>query len=312
MKFLENKTVLVTGASGFIGTHLVKKLSTIAGIRLILISRKKQTSINPAEKWLKGSLNELTTDYWLQHNITEIDVVFHLGAFIPKNNYEANNLDEIFSDNLTGTRALLEGLPETVARIIFASTIDVYSVNEFGDILTETSPLEPSGLYGASKLFCESLVSIWAKKHDCNYAILRYGHVFGPGEDAYNKLIPLAIRQILDGKSPNVYGTGSAERDFIYVDDAVETTIRAANAGRNIGPVNIVRGESSSIRYIVETLIKICESTVSIHYLEEKPDGYSLRFDNTMMQDTLGNWPLVSLADGLVEEVLVTRSLNNE
>lgn len=302
----------MTGASGFIGTHLVKKLSTIAGIRLILISRKKQTSNNSVEKWLEGSLNELTLDYWLRHDITEIDVVFHLGAFTPKNTYDANNLDDIFNDNLTGTRTLLEGLPEKVARIIFASTLDVYSVDKFGDILTETSPLEPSSLYGASKLFCESLVSIWAKKHDCGYAILRYGHVFGPGEDAYNKLIPLTIRQILDGNSPNVYGTGSALRDFIYIGDAVEATIRAANTGHNIGPVNIVRGESSSIRDIVETLIKICESTASINYLEEKPDGYSLRFDSTMMQNTLGKWPLVSLADGLVEEVVVTRNLNNE
>ena len=104
--------------------------------------------------------------------------------------------------------------------------------------------LAPQSLYAASKLFCEHLAGIVTKTGGTSYAISRYGHIFGAGEAAYRKLIPEAIRRLLAGVSPLLYGDGSAERDFLYVDDVVEATLRAAVAPvSELGPVNFVRGE---------------------------------------------------------------------
>lgn len=119
------------------------------------------------------------------------------------------------------------------------------------------------------------------------------------------------IRELLAGKAPKVYGSGKAERDFLYVGDAVQATIRAALADRNIDPINIVRGQSSPIRKIVELLIDIIDCSLPINYLTDKPDGHSLRFDNSLMRKVLGDWSLVSLANGLAEEVKACRRLEN-
>jgi len=312
MNVLECKTILVTGASGFIGTHLVERLSGLKGIRLLLLSRQPHTSDMPNVQWLQGSLNDLTQNYWKSLGIADINVLFHLGAFTPKAACDANNVERVFTDNLMGTRTLLEGLPTGLQRIIFSSTLDVYARAIVGKAIAESSCISPSGLYGASKFFCEQLVSEWAKEHGCAFAILRYGHIFGPGEGAYRKLIPLVIRTILTGEQPSVYGTGLAERDLLYVSDAVEATLRAATIEGNIEPINIVRGESTPIREIVKWLIEEGGSKLEINFLNDKPDGYSLRFDNSRMRNVLGEWPLVSLEDGLKEEMRDFRRLLDE
>jgi nucleoside-diphosphate-sugar epimerase len=134
--------------------------------------------------------------------------------------------------------------------------------------------------------------------------LLRYGHIYGPGEQAYRKLIPEAIRRLLRGEPPIVYGDGSAERDYLYVGDAVEATVRAATVEpAPAGPVNIVRGESCSIRHVVETLVQITGYPGTVQYLTDRPGGYSLRFDNRKMRAVLGEWPLVTLVEGLQREV---------
>ena len=191
MNNLKNKTVLVTGASGFIGTHLVKRLGGVDGIQLLLLSRESHPLTEENVIWLKGSLADLTSEFWKRNGIKQINTVFHLGAFTPKINADTNNVDRVFNDNLEGTRILLDGLPTGMECIVFASTIDVYASCDDGRVLSEKSCVDPAGLYGASKLFCEKLVSVWARETSCRSCILRYGHIFGPGEEAYGKLIQI-------------------------------------------------------------------------------------------------------------------------
>ena len=303
MKTLSNQTILVTGATGFIGTHLTNRLSTQKDIRLLFLSRQSRVSDEDHIRWLKGSLSDLTAKYWEQAQIPSIDLVFHLGGFIPKLCSDTNNNERIFTDNLIGTRTLLEGLPSGIKRIIFASTVDVYAPLLEDEYLTESSNVEPTGLYGSSKLFCERLISHWASVANCHYSILRYGHIFGSGEEQYSKLIPQVIRQLLSGEAPNVFGSGMAERDFLHVNDAVEATIRSALVDGNLGPINVVRGESRPIRDIVATMIEKSGSKEEINYISNKLEGHSLRFKNDMMRKELGVWPLLSIADGLEDEI---------
>ncbi len=302
-KELAGKVILVTGANGFIGKHLVARLSKIAGVKLLLLSRQEQSSAQENRVWLKGDLGQLTSEYWRIYNISHIDYVFHLGAFTPKVAIEANRIDRVIVDNISGTRALLQSLPGKPEKLIFSSTLDVYAQPEHGEVLTEDSKVAPNTLYGASKLFCESLVTAWAKECGCNYAILRYGHIYGPGEEQYEKLIPVVIRNLLVNQSPVVHGDGSALRDYLYVGDAVEATIRAALAEGNIEPVNIVRGESVTLKEIVLLLIRLAGSKKEIIFLSDKPNGNSLRFDNALMTQLLGNWLNTTLKDGLLVEM---------
>lgn len=311
MKALEHKTVLVTGASGFIGSHLTRRLTDVEGIKLLLLSRQPRITDCSQGRWFRASLSELTKAFWEREEVEAIDIVLHLGAFTPKTQNDANNVERVYWDNLAGTRNLLESLPSSPSKIVFASTLDVYAPVVEG-VITEKDRIAPAGLYGASKIFCEKFVNVWAQRNNSNCAILRYGHIFGPGEEAYKKLIPLVIRQLLAGQSPSVYGSGQARRDFLYVADAVEATLRAAGVAKSVEPINIVSGQSSSIREVVELLVELCSSSTKVDYRLDQPDGISLSFSNKRMLNELGKWPLVSLVDGLAREVEYFRSLENE
>ena len=311
MSQLEDKVILVTGAHGFIGAHLAARLARIAGVKLLLLSRQDRQSTQQNMVWLKGELGQLSPEYWRAQNISQIDYVFHLGAFIPKISAEANRIDRAVDDNISGTRMLLLNLPGKPAKLVFSSTVDIYAQPVNGEVLTENSRIAPSTLYGASKLFCESLISAWAKECGCEYAILRYGHIYGPGEEQYGKLIPAVIRNLLANQAPVVHGDGSALRDYLYVGDAVEATIRVALVEGNIGAINIVRGESVTLKEIVQLLIRLVGSNKKINFLTDKPNGNSLRFDNGRMTKLLGNWPMTSLEEGLAAEVEAFRRLEN-
>ena len=305
MNDLNGKTVLVTGATGFIGAHLVERLSGNKAIKLIVLSRRPYDTKGLGNiSTVTASLDELSRGAWRQAGISTIDVVFHLAAHTPKSSSDSDNPNLIHRDNVVGTHALLESLPLPPQRIVFASTLDVYGATPNMGSIDETTPVNPAALYGASKYYGECLVQTYARKTGCGYAVLRFGHIFGPGEEAYNKLVTLAIRNVLVGKSPIVFGTGSAERDLLYVDDAVEAVIRAASLpSREVGPVNIVRGTSMPIRRIVELILKLADSGQTIDFLVDKPDGYSLRFDNRLMRELLGTWEYVSYEEGLKQEI---------
>ena len=159
LNYFKGKTILVTGGTGFIGTHLVSRLRADENIRLVLLSRKPVSEDSTNETCVCSSLDELSPETWRLAAVEHIDILFHLGAFTPKFRTEADRVEEVYRDNLMGTRSLLDSLPSLPFRIIFASTLDVYALPPTDGLLDEASPLGPSGLYGISKLFCGDKVS---------------------------------------------------------------------------------------------------------------------------------------------------------
>ncbi len=301
-KPLEGKTLLVTGATGFIGSHLVERLRRVPGSRLILLSRHPSNLSAERIAQVTCDCQKLTSAVWQESGVSEIDYVFHLAAEIPK--ISTQDSSTVYHSNVKGTVALLESLPSVPEKFLLASTLDVYAHIGHGQVLSEESPLRPHGHYSASKAQCETLVAETAVAQGFPYVAMRYGHIYGPGEQAYRKLIPETIRRLLSGKPPVVHGDGSAERDYLFVGDAVEATIRAACVDPvPAGPLNIVRGESCTIRDVVETLVQITAFAGSVQYLTDRPTGHSLRFDNSKMRKSLGEWPLVPLVEGLRREV---------
>lgn len=309
MNALEGKTVLLTGATGFIGSRLAERLERIAGIKLVLLCR----SFTPPSVQgihVKQHLHLLTKQTWTDHGIDNIDIVFHLAAYTPKVPCEANTRGAIYQSNVAGTCSLLESLPNPPETIIFSSTLDLYKHPGDGTALIEESPVDPSTLYGASKLFCESYLRTFAFQNSCRYAILRYGHIYGPGEGAYRKLIPQVIRSLLKGEKPLIYGDGSVQRDLLYVDDAVEATLRAAVAEDTaIDPLNIVNGHSQSVREYVEILMRHTSFSGGAEYLSGKSGGHSLFFSNNGMLEILGHWDFVPIEEGLRREIEYFRRL---
>lgn len=302
---MTGKTVLLTGATGFIGRHLHARLES-EGARVVALSRMPPSTGCVGTTWVTAGLADLSSDMWRAAGVARVDVVMHLGGHVPKNHAEANDVAGVYDGSILGTRALLESLPNVPERVVFASTLDVYAP---ADVLTEASPVRPATLYGSGKLFCEHLVREWTAQAGSTCVVLRFGHIVGPGEEAFKKLIPQTIRQLLQAEPPVLYGDGTAERDFLFVGDAVEAAMRAATADLPSGEtLNVVRGASVTIRDVVRMLTDLTGASVEPTLLADSPTGASIRFDNRRMHAALGEWDLVPLREALRLEVEHTRA----
>lgn len=290
-------SALITGATGFVGGHLLRRLVR-DGWSVTAIVRDSLADLGPGVQRVCADLAELTPDSLAG---ATFDVVFHLGAYMPKTS-ASSDPDAIVATNVLGTSRLLAATA-TAGRFVFASTIDVYAPLAGDGRLTEESRLDPRSLYATSKLFGERLVAE-AAGPGVEPVVLRYGHLHGPGEEAFRRFVTLTIDNLMHGRPPYVYGDGSAEVDLLYVDDAVEATIRAATRPLAARTINVVRGTSHTLRSIAEQLVEIVGFLAAIRYVADRPQGASVRFDAARMRESLGSWPLVGLHEGLRREVM--------
>ena len=297
---LKGKVIVCTGGTGFIGKHLLASLAN-SGARVVSLSRRSVKTNLPIEE-LVADFSTLSQNFWIDNNIQEIDALIHLAGFTPKDITEGYDIEKIYLGNIVALHTLLENIP-TVDRIVFSSTLDVYGGFPDGIKINEETPVSPQNMYAVSKLYGERLVSTWAKEKGASYALLRYGHIYGPGESAYRKFIPLAISNALNDKPITVYGSGKAKRDFLYVKDAVEATLRALISDKDIDKVNVVSGISVTISEVAEMITNISQNGNSVVYDHDKPDGQSFSFDNRRMHEYLGEWKTVCLEKGLKNEI---------
>jgi UDP-glucose 4-epimerase len=280
-------TILVTGSAGFIGRPLVARLRETPDARVLALER---SSI---------ALQALDRDYWRSLGVDTIDVIFHIGAYIPKDAVSADLVKPIVESNVDGIAALLASLPNTPRHLLFASSVDVYK-RVGGRTIDETSEIGPPTLYGASKVFGEELVRSYARSTGCGYSILRLGHIFGPGEERFQRVIPSLIRAMLRGDAPQLSGDGATERDFLYVDDAVSAIV-AASAHERLDLINVVRGESISVLNVAKHVAALTGYDGAFCFSGR--NGDSLRFDNAAMTRALGIHSFVPFVDGLAREI---------
>lgn len=242
--------MIITGTSGFIGSHLLQASRVIYGQDVTSFSSQPTKVSQIVYRDAPGfGLNpeELAL-------VEGAEVLIHAGAFTPKFGADANQVEGC-NGNISFTEKLL-ALPFTnLKKIVFLSTLDVYA--NFHGLISETTPTAPDTLYGLSKLYCERMVALYAAKRGLINQVLRIGHVYGPGEEKYSKVIPRAIQLIVSGKDVELWGEGTELRSFIYIQDVVTSIINAIELKEQPGVINIVSGNTISIRDLMEKLIKI-------------------------------------------------------
>ena len=269
--------IVITGTSGFIGSRLLQTARAMYGDNVtafsshpsegnhIVYANRTDFSLAPAELAL----------------VEDANVLIHAGAFTPKCGTEANQIKSCNS-NIAFTEELLALPWRNLKKIIFLSTVDVY--NNFDCPISEATLTVPTTLYGMSKLYCERMMSLHAAERGIAIQVLRIGHVYGPGEEQYVKVIPKAIERIIAGGDVELWGEGEELRSFIYISDVVTAILKAVELQEEPGVINVVGGNVISIRDLLEKLIAIGGRQTKIVQQEFSGTRRDLVFDNTKLK----------------------------
>lgn len=286
--------ILVTGTSGFIGSYLLDALIEKYGSNNIIALTSK-----PTEKcnFILHNNYQFDKEIFVKSGFDAIETIIHAGAFTPKKSSESNNI-EGSNSNIYATTKLIESNLPKLKKFIFLSTLDVYS---YDNPITELSPVNPVSLYGQSKLYCEKMLSSWSQQNNTAVLTLRIGHVYGPGEEKYQKLIPLVMKQIINNLSIKIYGSGTDVRTFIYITDVINSILKSIELESSNETINIVGNEQISINDLIIKIIEISGKNVIVERIESDSEPRNLIFDNAKLKKLLHN-PIVSLAEGLRKE----------
>jgi len=273
--------VLLTGASGFIGGHiLVALIEKLGRDSVVVLTSKAIPNINCL---LYGSFKNFNLSRSCFDDVTH---VVHAGAFTPKDASQSNAIDLSFS-NIQYTKELLSYGFEKVVRFINISTIDVYASTKIK--VSENSDIRPVSLYGSSKLYCEEMVKTFSEQKNASYINLRIGHVYGPGEEKYRKVIPIAIQNVINDIPLELWGEGEDLRSFIFIEDVVESILNSLESSEENIDINIVSGEAVSIRDLLYKIINVSGKDIKVDRKESNHERRDLVFDNSLLLKTLLN-----------------------
>ncbi|BFM11829.1 NAD-dependent epimerase/dehydratase family protein [Simiduia litorea] len=270
--------ILLTGSGGYIGGRLLDALVATYGKDAICLLTSK---VVPGFDCLVYKQYRLFDCEAI--DVSSVEVVIHAGAFTPKEVSEGNLIEQS-NDNIYFTEQLLRLPFKSLRKIINLSTLDVYAPAE---IISEASPVAPISLYGCSKLYCENMIKAYASERNISYHTLRVGHVYGPGEETYRKIIPITIANIIKGGAVEIWGDGLELRSFIYIDDVIKAITNSIESDLGVDVVNLVSGNSISIKDLVVSLVKISGKNIEITFKNANRECRSIVFDNSLLFSTL-------------------------
>lgn len=286
--------VLVTGGAGFIGSHVVDKLRD-KGIEVRIYDLVYPDFRDDIE-YYHASLLDFES---LRMAMSKVDAVFHLGAIADvKDVFEEPLYAE--SINVRGTINVLEAARRTgaIKRVIYASTIWVYS-DCANDSVDETTPLPPpSHLYTATKMAGEYYCQCYSRLYNLPTTILRYGIPYGP-RAREGAVIPIFAKKALNGEPLTIAGDGLQYRKFVYVEDLAEGNVLALKEIAKNKVYNLEGKERISIKQIAETIQKIL-GKVEIKYVEGRPGDFSgMEILNNRAKEELGWEPKIPFEEGV-------------
>lgn len=309
--------VLVTGGTGFIGSHLCEALLE-KGDSVVCFDnmfRGKEENIKAVKdnknfELLEGDIRDLNQ---VKKAVEDCDIVHHLAAINgTKYFYEKPIL--IADVNINGTLNVLNACKEAdVKRVTFASSPEVYGEAEKiptpeSAICRFDNPVKTlRHSYATSKYLGDVLSLAFKEKFNLPVTVLRYFNIYGPrlvGTE-YGQVVSIFIKNALEGKSPVVHGDGEQTRSFTYIDDAIDATIKASESGKANGEaLNIGMQKETTINELAQKVLKVCNSDLSIEHDEELAGDCKRRCPDTSKIKELIGWEAkTDLGTGLEKTV---------
>jgi UDP-glucose 4-epimerase len=295
---------LVTGGGGFIGSNLVRALLERGDEVRVLDNFSTGNRSNLEGLDVEVVEGELRSYERVHNAVRGTDVVFHLGALgsVPRSVQDPLTSSAV---NVEGTlNVLLAARDEGVRRVVYSSSSSVYGTRRDLPVTEDQAP-DPLSPYGVAKLAAERYCVSFARVYESfETVVVRYFNVFGPRQSPHSQyaaVIPLFITAIANGLPIRIEGDGEQRRDFTYVTNVVEGTVRAADAdGANGRIFNVAASAPATVNQVADTIGAILGKPVDRRFEPPRPgDIRDSWADVTAARSVLGWEPTVGLEDGL-------------
>ncbi len=308
------KTIVVCGAGGFIGGHLVSKLMQESNFSVRAVDQK------PFEQWYQkfdqaeNMVLDLQDIGSCQKAVEGASEVYNLAADMGGMGFIENNKALCMLSVLINTHLLMGSKESGVERFFFASSACVYNHDKQTDPSVtglkeaDAYPAMPEDGYGWEKLFSERMCRHFNEDFGITARVARFHNVYGPNGtfDGGREKAPAAIcRKVIQAKMSGeneieIWGDGNQTRSFMYIDDCVKGTQAIMNSDDVVFPINLGSEEKVSINELVDVVEKIAGVTLKRNYNLSAPKGVNGRnSENTLIRDTIGWDPSISLLAGM-------------
>jgi nucleoside-diphosphate-sugar epimerase len=296
--------VLVTGGAGFIGSNVARALLERGDDVRVLDNFSTGSRDNLGGLDVEVVEGELRSYERVHAAVRGVELVFHLGALgsVPRSVQDPLTSSAV---NVEGTlNVLLAARDENVRRVVFSSSSSVYGSS--GELpRTEEMAPDPISPYGVAKLAAERYCVSFSRVYEqFETVVLRYFNVFGPRQSPFSQyaaVVPLFVTHIARGEAIVVYGDGEQSRDFTYVANVVDATLRAGDAPNANGRIfNVAAGKPASVNELAAAVGRILDKPVIRQEAPARPgDVRDSWADVRAAREALGYEPYVSLEDGL-------------
>jgi UDP-glucose 4-epimerase len=288
--------VAVTGGCGFIGSHVVDHLVR-AGHDVRVIDKSGQWR-NPDAEYRPADIFD---DRALAEALAGVDAVYHLAG--------AADVNEIAADPVAAVRLNVEGVARILeaarrqgcARVLLASTVWVYGATPGARELTEDAPVDlrrAGHVYVSTKLAAELLVHSYREMYGQRFTILRYGIPYGPRmREAL--VVARFVRAALDGAPITIAGTGHQQRNYVYVEDLADASVRALSPAAVDRTLALEGGTPVSVREIADTVQSLIGPVPVTHVPARTADYPGLTISNGLAKELLGWSPVTSFTEGV-------------
>ena len=293
--------IIITGGAGFLGRHLCRALAK-AGHSIKIIDLKE----NPEFETIIADVRDSEK---MKELITDAEVVFHLASLIEAGE-SVEKPDKYIDYNINGTLSVLEAMRlNGVKTLVFSSSAAIYGEPIQVPIKEDdrTLPINP---YGVTKLAMEGLLRSYVEAHGFTGVALRYFNLYGPEEhhQPETHAIPRFIEQVYKGEEVTVWGDGSHQREYVYIEDVVDAHLKAldlvAQQPQKYHYLNLSTEKPSSVMEVVEIIERAMNKKANIKHHDPRPgDPLKLYADASKAKDVLGWEAKIDLEFGLKKTV---------
>jgi UDP-glucose 4-epimerase len=295
--------VLVTGGAGFIGANLLRQLDSSYEVRVLDNLMRGGEELLPPDRDIELIAGDIRDRDAVANAVRGVDVIIHLAAFGSVVESISDPFEN-FDINARGTLEMLRGAADAgVERFVFASTGGAIMGNQPPPVDEDSLPW-PISPYGAGKLCGEAYLHAFAGSFGIRPIALRFANVYGPYSAHKKGVVTRFIRAALAGGTFEIFGDGSASRDFLHVQDLCRGILLAADSDLSDVVLHLASERETTIRELAELILDIVGSDVEIVHHDKRPGEVERNFANAdRAKEVLGWEPELSLRDGMAETI---------